>query len=403
MNVRAVQKKETIYKNGTSPLYLRFTHERKNKFVSLGISILPEHWNNETQRIRPECSENSAYNAIIEDKLKEYRKQIEKLEILEIEVNFDTLLGTKSKRINCTVAEYFNQQVERMESIGKVGTASKYRYCSKLLAQCNPVNIRFEQIDMNYLRDFETFLIGKGNASNSIATKFSVLKAVYNRAIADGVFEPKDNPFNRFKVGRYWKPTRKRAISKEDILKLKGLELPDDGSSFSLAFARDIFLFSYYTAGINFKDIATLRWLDMENGRIYYQRHKTSKEMSCHLMPDALRIMERYGSPFYEDEDYIFPILDRQVHVTEQQIYNRVHKVLGHINTNLKQLSEMLGLKTPLTTYVARHTYATVLKRSGVNIAIISESLGHSDLATTQIYLDSFENSQIDEAIKNLL
>ncbi len=178
-------------------------------------------------------------------------------------------------------------------------------------------------------------------------------------------------------------------------MKLKGLELPDDGSSFSLAFARDIFLFSYYTAGINFKDIATLRWLDMENGRIYYQRHKTSKEMSCHLIPEALRIMERYGSPFYDDEDYIFPILDRQVHVTEQQIYNRVHKVLGHINSNLKRLSEMLGLKTPLTTYVARHTYATVLKRSGVNIAIISESLGHSDLATTQIYLAVLKAIQV--------
>jgi site-specific recombinase XerD len=73
------------------------------------------------------------------------------------------------------------------------------------------------------------------------------------------------------------------------------------------------------------------------------------------------------------------------------------------VNTNLKQISKTIGVKIPVTTYVARHTYATVLKRSGVNVALISESLGHSDLATTQIYLDSFENSQIDEAMKNLM
>ena len=403
MNIRIVQKRETVYKNGKSPLFLRFTHARKNKFISLGISVLPEYWDYERQIICSECPENSMLNAIIKGKQEEYLKQITKLEILEIEVNFDSLFGAKSKRINCTVADYFQQQIERMESIGKIGTATKYRYCLKLLSQCNSVNIRFEQIGMEYLRNFETYLLNKGNSSNGIATKFSVFKAVYNRAISDGVFEPKDNPFLRFKVGRYWKSTRKRAIFKDDIFKLKAIELPQNGSSFYLNFARDIFLFSYYTAGINFKDISTLRWSDIENGRIYYQRHKTSKEMSCHLMPEAMYIIEKYASPFYDNEDYIFPILNKHKHTTAQQIHNRIHKVLGQVNSKLKQLSEKIGLKTPLTTYVARHTFATVLKRSGVNIAIISESLGHSDLSTTQIYLDSFENSQIDDAMKNLL
>ena len=402
MNIRIVQKRETIYKNGKSPLFLRFTHTRKSKFISLGVSVLPEHWDYEKQIICSECPENSMLNAVIKSKQEEYLKQVTRLEILEIEVNFDTLFGAKSKRINCTVANYFRQQVERMESIGKIGTASKYRYCLTILEQYKSLDIRFEQLDMQYLHDLEAFLIGKGNRSNSIATKFSVLKAVYNRAISDGIFEPKDNPFSRFKVGKYWKPTRKQAISKEDILKLKELELSED-SSFYLRFARDIFLFSYYTAGINFKDIASLKWCDIQNNRIYYQRHKTSKEMSCQLIPEAMQIIERHGSPFYDDEDYIFPILNVQIHKTELQIHNRVHKVLGQINSNLKELSKMIGLKTPLTTYVARHTFATVLKRSGVNIAIISESLGHSDLATTQIYLDSFENSQIDDAMKNLL
>lgn len=168
-------------------------------------------------------------------------------------------------------------------------------------------------------------------------------------------------------------------------------------------FARDIFLFSYYTAGINFTDIATLRYCDIVDGRIYYSRHKTQKLLSFQLVPNAMRIIEKYSKANHAQEDYIFPILDRTEHKTAQQIFNRTHKVLRKVNRELKTLGEQIGLEMPLTTYVARHTFATVLKRSGVNIAIISESLGHSDLSTTQIYLDSFENSQIDAAMQHLL
>ena len=241
------------------------------------------------------------------------------------------------------------------------------------------------------MQDFEAFLIRKGNTSNSIATKFSVLRAVYNKAVRHKVFAEAENPFKQYNVGRFWKPTRKRAITKEDVQRIQSLKLPASTEVYSTAFARDIFLFSYCVAGINFKDIATLRYGDIQNGRIYYQRHKTGKELNSPSKPDA------------SSDDYIFPILDRHIHRSEQQICNRVHKVIGHVNSNLKRIAEMAGLKVNLTTYVARHTFATVLKRSGVNIAIISESLGHSDLETTQIYLDSFENSQIDEAMKNLL
>ena len=322
----------------------------------------------------------------------EIEKKIQRLEALDTEVTFDTLFGQKSKYINCTVSEYFQQQIAYMKSIGKVGTASKYETCRHLLEHCNLGKKRFEQVDLQFLQDFEAYMIRKGNGSNSLATSFSVLRAVYNKAVKQKVFAETDNPFKQYNIGRFWKPTRKRAITKEDVRKIQSLELPESRESYSLSFARDMFLF-----------IATLRYSDIQNGRIYYQRHKTGKELNSPILPQTKAIMNRYSRQDASPEDYIFPILDRHIHKSEQQICNRVHKVIGHVNTNLKRIAEMAGLKVNLTTYVARHTFATVLKRSGVNIAIISESLGHSDLETTQIYLDSFENSQIDEAMKNLL
>lgn len=403
MNIKIVQRKDRIYADGRCPLFFRFTQKRQCKYISTGIALIQEFWNDAEQRITASCPDSESLNWQLKEKLAEYQKQIEKLTVLEIEVSFDTLFGQKSRYINCTVSEYFRQQIDYLKGVGKVGSSVKYTSCKHLLEQCGLGRKRFEQVDLQYLQDFEAFLIRKGNTSNSIATKFSVLRAVYNKAVKHKVFAETENPFKQYNVGRFWKPTRKRAITKEDVQRIQSLKLPASTEVYSTAFARDIFLFSYCVAGINFKDIATLRYGDIQNGRIYYQRHKTGKELNSPILPQTREIMERYSKPDASSDDYIFPILDRHIHKSEQQICNRVHKVIGHVNANLKRIAEMAGLKVNLTTYVARHTFATVLKRSGVNIAIISESLGHSDLETTQIYLDSFENSQIDEAMKNLL
>jgi len=402
MKYTVICKKETNYKNGCSPLFIRFTHNRISKYVSLGIAVPPECWNPEQQTVTADCPNGRKVQLEIDTKLQAYEKKIQRLEALDIEVTFDTLLENKGKRVNCTVSDYFTQLIERLESVEKFGSAVKHKVNRSLLNQFKP-NVRFMDIDLTFLNDFELFLRRRGNKNNSVATKFSVFKAVYNKAVAEGIFIPKDNPFIRFKVSRLWTETRKRAIAKEDIHQLVNLPIVKSNRARYRELAQDLFLFSYLMAGINFKDMASLRHSDIYNGRIYYKRHKTGKEMNCTLIPKAKEIIDKYKNPTCNNSDYIFPILNKNIHVTEQLIYNRTHNVLAKVNRELRSLGEKIGLNVNLTTYVARHTFATVLKRSGVNIAIISESLGHSDLSTTQIYLDSFENSQIDEAMKNLL
>ena len=403
ISIKIVQRKDKTSKSNAAPIHIRFTLKGKVRYLATGIVLPIDAWDDSEQHIVSTYPDSEVLQMQITAKRLEIEKKIQRLEALDTEVNFDTLFGQKSRYLNCTVSEYFQQQIDYLKGIGKVGSAVKYTSCKHLLEQCGLGKKRFDQIDLQYLQDFEAFLIHKGNTSNSIATKFSVLRAVYNKAVRHKVFAETENPFKQYNVGRFWKSTRKRAITKEDVQRIQSLELPASIEVYSTAFARDIFLFSYCVAGINFKDIATLRYVDIQNGRIYYQRHKTGKELNSPILSQTREILGRYSKSDANPEDYIFPILDRHIHKSEQQICNRVHKVIGHVNANLKRIAEMAGLKVNLTTYVARHTFATVLKRSGVNIAIISESLGHSDLETTQIYLDSFENSQIDEAMKNLL
>lgn len=402
ISINTVFRKDRLNSQNAAPVHLRLTQTRKNKFISTGVTLNIDDWDFENQRIKTETPELQALQLRIDTKIDELRRKIKRLEALEVDVTLDNLLETNGRKINCTVGEYLKQTIERLETLGKYGSASKHRSLLSRLSQFRSLNIRFDEIDLAYLHDFELFLRKEGNTNNSIATKYAIFKAAYNKALAEGLFVPKTTPFTKYKVGSLWTRTRKRAITKEDIQELVALEIAPNYRTNYAEFARDIFLFSYYTAGINFTDMATLRYCDIVDGRIYYSRHKTQKLLSFQLVPMALQILEKYGMAGH-GEDYIFPILNRHEHTTPQQIFNRLHKVLRKVNRELKTLGEQIGLEMPLTTYVARHTFATVLKRSGVNIAIISESLGHSDLSTTQIYLDSFENSQIDAAMQNLL
>ncbi len=148
--------------------------------------------------------------------------------------------------------------------------------------------------------------------------------------------------------------------------------------------------------------MAYLKGSCMVDGRLVYIRRKTHKLIRLPIQPNAQAIIDKYISPFWDDKDYVFPILSA-FHSTEQRQRNRIHKVITKVNDRLKTVGKELKISIDLTTYVSRHSFATVLKREGVSTSIICESLGHSSEKVTQIYLDSFENSQIDEAMKNLL
>lgn len=403
MTFKVIIRKDVIYKNNTSPLFLLFFHDGRKKSVGLGISLAREYWNAEAQKVADDCPDRDNIQFQITAKIKEYNKKIQRLEALDIPVNFDTLFDAKPARsVRITIEDGFKTEIERLESLGKINSATKHKYALQVLDDYKPTTMALEAIDLDYLKGLELYLRQRGNKDNSIATRFAIFKAIYSKAVKEGKVAVKQNPFTLFQVGSLWVKTRKRAIDKDDIQRLIDLEIAEGHTTEYRRLAKDLFLFSYFTAGMNFGDIARLRYKDIVKGRVNYSRHKTQKLLSFQLVPMALQILEKYGMAGH-GEDYIFPILNRHEHTTPQQIFNRLHKVLRKVNRELKVLGEMIGLEMPLTTYVARHTYATVLKRSGVSVALISESLGHSDLSTTQIYLDSFENSQIDAAMQNLL
>ena len=401
--VEVVCYKSKPFKDGTFPLMLRVTKDRKRKYVSLGLSLHEKFWDFEKSKPKRNCPNKEQIERLIAAKTAEYNDLIVEMTSQQREYTVETLVSHFHNQVRCaTVVELYDKLIDDMKRGGKLGNAGVYKYSRTSLLKFTGqrLQIPFSDIDAVWLRRYENWLRTSGCGDTTISQLFRTLRSVFNKAVELQLVKRDYYPFDAYKVSKFDTRTKKRAITKEDVRKVIALDLSQGYPSERLA--RDIFVFSYFGAGINFADIALLKYGNVRDGRVQYVRKKTGKPINFLLTEEMRNIIVKYQRQGQTDEDYIFPILDRRVHRTEQQRYDRTHKVLTNTNRWLRKIGQRVGIEH-LTTYVARHTFATVLKRSGVNIAIISESLGHSDLSTTQIYLDSFENSQIDAAMQHLL
>ena len=401
--VEVVCYKSKPLKDGTFPLMLRVTKDRKRKYVSLGLSLHEKFWDFEKGKPKRNCPNKEQIERLIAVKTAEYNDLIVEMTSQQREYTVETLVSHFHNQVRCaTVVELYDKLIDDMKHGGQLGNAGVYKYSRTSLLKFTGqrLQIPFSDIDAVWLRRYENWLRTSGCGDTTISQLFRTLRSVFNKAVELQLVKRDYYPFDAYKVSKFDTRTKKRAITKEDVRKVIALDLSQGYPSERLA--RDIFVFSYFGAGINFADIALLKYGNVRDGRVQYVRKKTGKPINFLLTEEMRNIIAKYQRQGQTDEDYIFPILDRRVHRTEQQRYDRTHKVLTNTNRWLRKIGQRVGIEH-LTTYVARHTFATVLKRSGVNIAIISESLGHSDLSTTQIYLDSFENSQIDAAMQNLL
>ena len=217
------------------------------------------------------------------------------------------------------------------------------------------------------------------------------LRAVYNRAVEEGLVG-NQNPFKR--VFTSSEKTVKRAIPIKYIRQLKELDLSHSSSK---CFARDMFLFSFYTRGMSFVDIAYLQKKDLKSGMLTYRRKKTGQLLSMHWEPCMQKIAEQYTPQ--RPSPYLLSIIRKPNEDTRKQYHN----ALTLINRNLKEIGKDIGLTLPLTMYVARHSWASIARDEGIPVSVISEGMGHDSEKTTRIYLASLRTEVIDKANRKIL
>ena len=400
--INVVCYKWKILANGEYPLMLRICKDGKKKYQSLGISVLPRYWDFTRNKPKPNCPNKEYIQKIILDKQTELQQRMLEFNSEQKEYTTTTLLNDENKKFELkTVSQFYQELIEQCKSNDKCGNRLIYKssYNSLKVFTKNQLDIPFSAIDVSWLNKYEKWLRSKGNKETTMSLMFRTLRSAYNKAIKAKCARKSDYPFDEYKINKFDTKTQKRAIAKTEVLKFTK-DVDNIGKRQYVQLSKDIFIFSYLCGGINFTDIANLTKANITNGRLHYIRQKTGKLIKLGISEEAMQIIKKYES---ESKGYLFPILNTNIHKTPLQKQNRIHKMLGKINKNLKLIATQLNVDANMTTYVARHSFASVLKKSGVSIALISEALGHSDLSTTQVYLDSFDNEQIDTAMQNLL
>lgn len=429
-SVKAIYFTSKTLADGSHPFMIRITKDRKRKYVATGLTLHPSFWNEETNTFRKSVSteKRKAIEAALRKWEEKYSDAAETLADAD-EVHDAGAVATKVSSERLTTRKfkllaYFDELISQFEKTGNVGNRRVYRDVQNSLRRFmgESQDVPFDGVTVKFCNQWENRMKSETVTDSTLSVRFRTLRAVLNKAIANGYAKPTSYPFARntaenhkFQIGKFDTRTTKRAISKTDIRKIEAYQPPQENGKYAtlrntqerLQLTKDLFLFSYYCGGINFVDMAALRWSNIgtdldDKPRLTYTRQKTGGKFSLRLMPVVLAILDRYKPDEVCPSGYVFPILNTTLHITPTQRQNRCSKIMGQVNLDLKTIGAVVGIETTLTTYVARHSFATALKRSGVATAVISEAMGHSDERTTQIYLSEFETDLVDAAFENL-
>lgn len=390
--------------NGEHPLMLRVAQNGKSTYKSLKISVAAKHWDFERNVPKPNNPNKDLIQKIILKTKLDYQQKILEKKANSEEFTASSLINEQKEEIKAkTVEEFYLSLIEDLKQKGRIGNSYAYLNSYNTLRNFNKgkkLNYTFSHIDVPFCKKFEDWMKSKGNKDTTLSYQFRTLRATYNKAIEAKIVAREKNPFIEYKLSHFNTKTIKRALSKNDILKL--INANCNGQSKLRQLTHDLFSFSYLCGGISFVDIANLTRQNIVEDRLIYQRQKTHGNINLLLSKEASTIIAKY-STYQQEAEYLFPILHCKRHITPMQKSNRIHKICHQVNTELRAFAKELEITAEVTTYVARHSFATILKKSGVNIGIISQALGHQDIKTTQIYLSKFDNEQVDDAMKNLL
>ncbi|MFR9602631.1 MAG: site-specific integrase [Rikenellaceae bacterium] len=305
----------------------------------------------------------------------------------------DLILEYKRQFQIGSLFSFFRDQIDRLRELGRMGTACNYSAAfSSFFKFRDGLDLPLDDLNSGLIEDYEAYLRNEKVTMNSSSFYMRILRAVYNKAVECGVVN-QHFPFRHVYTGV--EKTAKRALSIRDIKRIKECDLETNSSR---SYARDLFMFSFYTRGMSFVDMAYLRKRDVKNGVLSYRRRKTGQLLHIKWERCMQEIVSRYS---VEDSIYLLPIL----HCPDSQVseFKRYKRELYRVNNLLKRLAVSIDLSMPLTMYVARHSWASVARMQKIPISVISEGMGHDSETTTQIYLASIATSVVDKANNKIL
>ena len=383
-------------KEGT--VYYRITHKQTIRQITTPYRIFREEWDAQKSEVALACGGREQFLRTVREHTardtERLRTIIGRLETAGCAFTADDIVDRfLAPAHEGSFVRFMEELVARLQHLGKIRTSEIYAAAAESFMRFRGGrDLLLNEIDSDLMVEYQTYLRQRGLAMNTVSFYNRILRAAYNRAVEKGLAEQR-HPFRHVYTGV--DKTVKRAIPLQAIRRIKNLDL---SARPSLEFARDMFLFSFYTRGMSFIDMAHLRKQDLRNGILSYRRRKTGQQLFIKWEQCMQEIAGKHAA---KGSDRLLAIIR-----TPDNALRQYRNALRLVNNKLKTISAMAGLQTNLTMYVSRHSWASIARSKHVPLSVISEGMGHDSEATTQIYLASLDNSLIDRAnsmiLKNL-
>ena len=390
-----VKFRSSTNENTEGTIFYQIIQNRVIRQLKTDYRLFMHEWNEKESTIITTNSSRLNYLQSLAERIdwdiKRLQSIIKQLENKRAKYTADDIISTFQKQGNEQSLFYFMQSiVAQLQQMGKQRTSETYRCTLKSFLQFREdKDVLLEDIDSDLMMMYEAYLRNKGLTKNSTSFYMRILRAVYNRAVEKDLTINR-NPFKRVYTGI--DKTIKRAIPLKAIKHIKDLDLSLQPS---LDFARDMFLFSFYTRGMSFIDMAYLKKKDLSNGILSYRRRKTGQQLFIRWEKCMQKIVDKFDTEYCSP--YLLPILKYPYDRSQYK------NVLFRTNKYLKEVAKMVGIYVPLTLYVARHSWASIAKSKNIPISVISEGMGHDSELTTQIYLASLDTAVVDKANRMIL
>jgi site-specific recombinase XerD len=404
LTINLVQFKRKKKKNGEIPIYIRITENRKSRYKSTGVSVLPKYWNKRQQEIRGSHPSANVLNDRLESQKLEAEKKKNKLKH-EGKLDIDSLKNhIKDKKYNSLV----NHAERYLESLDQDDRYWEHKRFKVLLRQLKDFlgnkTIPITDVDAGLIEEFQEYLLtepknregkNKGNSPNTVRRKLRTLKGMFNTLLKTK--EIKQDPFLRVdKVKEV--PVQRTKLSVEQIEAIKELDL-ERGSA--LWHTRNYFMYSFYNAGIRFGDMCTIKWENIVDGHLVYFMRKTGSKKSIPQIKPMQRILDFYRTEESDKKDYIFPILDKKISKS-RKLQQAISSKNVIVNRNLDTIAKKAEIEADVSFHVSRHSFSQYALENEINIYKISKMLGHSKIKTTERYLKEFDQKLVNEGIENL-
>lgn len=390
--------------NGDCPIYLRVTYDRKPAWLSVGFKVKSTDWNRDKQKVR---RSNHRYDVLNEELLKLHSNaqdaiiELKALDKLNSKRVIELLKGYDKKDFFTYAQNYIQDHIDK----GSIRLAKNTKVIVNQIREfTNRKTLPISEIDRDFIERFSTYLRNKDkpNSSNTIRKKFIRLSHLLKRAKKDGFLS--ENPFEDYKLPSYQRP-KKDAITIEQIRDIEKLDLIEGSTKWN---TRNYFLFSFYNAGIRFGDLCRLKKENIIDSRLKYLMSKTSsntepKWKNIKLRKESWDILHLYDYEQKKESDYLFPILNTEKNLNDPLTFDREKQSKNAIaNNDLKDIAKEAGIEQKLSTHIARHSFANYALKQGVSLYSISKALAHSDLETTQAYLNAFDEEKLDNEMDEL-